>query len=447
MKKTYKPRKIKNCDEKLDDQLNIEEIVATGGDARHIYAMNLDNTMPVCPECGGPVKNHGRFKRSYIDILINEDENPQIIELDYFFYKYRCLDEDCPTVFQKPIEFARENARVTRRLEDHLMRMACHRSYSGVSEALSGMLTKQAVGQIVKRWTADKDAERRVFYTPRILGLMSFEIDRSNYVIAVDACGKEQRIIEVIPEVDSALITAFIRKLSASDIECVLTDCNPSIVDTVKSSLPKTEVLVDTDALMADVLEEFNDLIHMDAMHTPNHIKDYLMTDPADFKATGNVEEDENIYQIKAIRDALKDKERLSDAYDFVNRLRAILSKEWDATDIHQWKNNIPVSCNGMFPISAADVDTYWNEFLRYYMRRNEISGELYQKLQVLNEKINSLKRYSDEILRTRVLYLPALMELVEENEDQWNGVPLDVAIDAMNTTIRQMGEWKYGQY
>lgn len=443
MAKTYKPRKLKYYDQELDAQLDIEELAATGGDSHHIFAMCHDTSTPVCPRCGGPVENHGKFKRLYIDVTTDEDGNHQIVELDYLFYKYRCLDDECPTVFQKEIDFARENAHLTRRMENYIIELACYMSYSGVSDTVLSIVTKQTVGQIIKRWVAEKDDERGFFYTPRILGLVSFELDTSNYILAVDAEGEKQNIIEVIPEVDSSLITAFIRKLDALHIEYVLTDCNPTIVDTVKSILPKAEVLVDTEALLADVLMEFDDLIKKDAKHTPNNVKKFIKEDPSKYQATGDVDTDRNIYEIREIRDALKNKPRLSDAYDHVNRLRGILSQEWDATDIHQWANSIPPSCEGVFAISVGDVEEYWNELLRYYMRRTEISGDLYQHLQQLNDQIKKLKRYSDEILRTRILYLPELLNMMDTS-DKWIGVPLETAIAVMKCVINQTEEWKY---
>lgn len=420
----------------------MDELVATGGDAYNIFAMNPDTTVPKCERCGGSVENHGKFKREYVDVINQEDGSVRIISLNYLFYKYRCLSEDCHTVFQKNNNFAKVNAHVTNRMEDYIVYLATYMSYADVSNKVLSSVTKQAVGQIVKRWTINKDEERGTFYTPQILGLVSFILDSKSYILAVDAGDKDIRIIDVLPAVSTNYIITLLIRMKVSKIEYVLTDCEPVIVDTIRDQLPNAEVLVDTDALFNVALEEFNDIIRTDAAHVANVDKKLLKRNPAEF-ITGKEDAHER-YEVGRIREITNSKPRLSDAYDHINMLRLILSRDWDATEIFDWNRKVPDSCKDKFVITTANIDAYWNELLRYYMRRNEISGELYDRLLALNERVKKFKFYSDEILRGRILYIPLINKTEEQTrEEEWRGVPLNTVIKTMDSLIKQMEEWK----
>jgi transposase len=437
------PRKSILYNVELSGKLNIEELEAIEGDSYNITAVNADREMPRCIRCEGEVRNHGRFEKEYTDVIKIDDGSLRFISLHYVFYKYRCTNCECHTLFQKPINFARENANVTKRFEDHIVNLAMFLSYSDVEKRIRGAVSKQAVGQIVKRWTISKDEERGTFQTPQILGLVSFILDSKSYILAVDAGDKEIRIIDVLPSVSADYIITLLKSMNVTEIKCVLTDCEPVIVDTIKDQLPNAEVLVDTDALLKVALEEFNDIIRTDAAHVSNVEKEFLRKNPAEF-ITGKEEEHER-YEVRRIKEITNSKPRISDAYDHINLLRAILSRDWDATEIFDWNMKIPDSCKDKFIITSANIEAYWNELLKYYMRRNEISDELYDRLFTLNNRVKKFKFYSDEILRGRILYIPTIYKAEKEtSEGEWRGVPLEIVIESMDYLIKQMEDWKY---
>ena len=428
-----KPRKLKNYDQKLDDKLDLEQLAATAGDSYNIYAMNPDTAIPNCPECHKRMKNHGKYERQYLDVICEEGKLPRFITLHYLFYKYRCMNKECErTLYQKPISFAKENAKVTKRLEDLIVRYASTLSYSKTEQKIRSTVSKQAVGQIVKRWIDAKDEERgTIFYSPQVLGLESFFWDSREYILAVDAESNELCIIDVLNGVDTEKIQLLFSHLEKTKIKYVVTDCNPTIVDAVRDWLPEAEVLVNTDALLQEALDSFWEIIMADAKHTMNDDKARLMKEPNDL----------SIYDIKRVRLITNQKPRVSTAYDHVNMLRSILSRQWDISDIRDWEYKIPIDCKKEFLMASEYIEEYWQELLNFYKRRKIVTAELYGKLKKLDEKLRKFNSCSDELFRARVLYLCKVGQSLKTIDGKWHGVPYDDVMKTMDSLIDEMEE------
>lgn len=428
-----KPRKLKSYDQQLDDKLDLEDLAATAGDNYDVYAMNPDTAIPNCPLCKMRMKNHGKYERKYMDYIVDLDGKPRFITLHYLFYKYRCFNEDCErTLYQKPVEFATENANVTRRLESLLTRYAACMSYSQVEQRVYGTVTKQAVGQITKRWVGSKDEERGIlFYTPQVLGIISFLWENKSYILVVDAGNKEIPIIEVLKSIGEDEIIVLLNHFNKGIIRYVVTDCNETVVNTVKDQLPGVEILVDTDALLKAALDGFWEIIKSDAKHIMNDDKVRLMKDPRIL----------NDYDANVIRRITGDKPRVSNGYVHINSLRSILSNEWDVSDIQSWDNKIPIDCKNEFQEASGYIEKYWRELLNFYKRRRVVTPELYKKLKKLDEKLREFRNCSDELFRARVLYVCLNGRNIKSRDGKWHGVPYEDVMATMDSLLNEMEE------
>ena len=117
-------RVIRSVDQTRTELLAIDELfVLKGeGDAGHYIAFLYDYNVPpeCCPVCGETrLKAHNLFPRTYTDYIM-EENTPRVIELEYRFYKYRCLNPDCGRVFPADISFASVNSKVTNRMENKI---------------------------------------------------------------------------------------------------------------------------------------------------------------------------------------------------------------------------------------------------------------------------------------------------------------------------------------
>ncbi len=431
-----KPRKVKNIKRDLSDSLDYEGLVVVGGDENTLYVRSTDTTVPLCDRClqkerlgikpkyDCRMKNHDLFEKQFFDIIRKDDGSFKVVTLIYQFYKYRCLDENCATVYQKPISFAREGAHVTRRFEDYLVGLACHMSYSEISKRLKHTVSKQAVADIIKRWTETRDVERGAIHTPELLGLMKFVADGKDYVIAFDAADPDLRVLDVFPGLQGIVIEAFLRTLNLNELKGVITDCEPVVIQAAENALFNIDIMVSIDAILQQAITDFADLIHEDAMHIENHKKDILKKNPEEAAS--------HDYDTEVIRTVTEKYPRVNMGYTHLNMLRGILSRDWDAIDIREWNDNTPDDIKDFFLTSSLYVKEYWEKMLRYYMRRNEVSGDLYKRLLKLNDRINCFKMYSEDLFKSRLLYIPEDYNEAVRQDDQWYGVPYENIIAAL---------------
>ena len=131
-----------------------------------------DSEIECCPRCGSDaVKTQDLFSKTYLD-LVSDGQRKKVIQLEYEFYKYRCLDKDCRHVFSKPVGFASKRDNVTFRLENEIAQQVLNgASYAQIANQLSGSISRQAVGQIFNRWVRKKEACRKTAMLPSRLAI------------------------------------------------------------------------------------------------------------------------------------------------------------------------------------------------------------------------------------------------------------------------------------
>ena len=100
-----------------------------------------------CPRCGSnAVKTQDLFSKTYLD-LVSDGKKKKVIQLEYEFYKYRCLNKDCGHVFSKPVHFASRRDNVTLRLENEIaQRVLNGASYAQIANQASCWADFQSLG-------------------------------------------------------------------------------------------------------------------------------------------------------------------------------------------------------------------------------------------------------------------------------------------------------------
>ena len=215
-----RPRKLKDVDPELTAYLDIDELKAIGGDEYNIKAMSPNTEVPPCVECGGPTENHGKFDKILIDI-VSVDRRKQFARLHYYFYKYRCLNkvpghENCNALFQKQVGFvSSENAKITRRYEDEVMRLAMYESLTDVRKDMKSfivnghqkdLISKPAMSKVIKRWVEERD-EKRSYGSPIALFMYTYNSYYNDYIVVGDLSHGGCNIIEVIPTISGRCLS------------------------------------------------------------------------------------------------------------------------------------------------------------------------------------------------------------------------------------------------
>ena len=428
-----KPHKLKNVSKRLTKLLDIGELVAVGGDEYNIKAMSPDTEMPVCAECGKPAENHGRFERTLIDV-VTVDGRKQFARLHYYFYKYRCLDKECGAVFQKPIGFAKENSKTTKRYEDEVVHYLLYESIDKAREDMEGLIidgvkadliSKPAISKLVKRWVRDKD-EMRNFLTPAYVYIYSYESRHRSYAVICESEDRIFSIVEVCTGIIASEIRQFFSRVETQYIAAVVIDCNPVIYSVVHEFFPSNKVYVDVDAVKKILENEYGTCVFERA-------KNYSKSIRANLMGTGVDLEEEDAAKLYSIR---KNDRVLREAYKRYSRILLLLQEHQDIMELKPWIEEATEIDKNVYPMTLFYLEPYWSEIINYYKRRNNVSESTYDKLYALNEKIESyFSQCTDDVFRARMLYSD-----FKEIENVWRGMPVDTLLEIIDNMITEGG-------
>lgn len=429
-----KPRKLKKTNNILTELLSIPELKATGGDEHDISAMSPDTALPVCAECGGPVENHGKFKRTLIDV-IKKDEKKQFARLHYYFYKYRCLDPECGAVFQKPVGFVNENSKTTKRYEDEVMR---HVMYESMDKARVDMeefivpgyeddlISKPAISKLIKRWVKDKDESRR-FQTPSCVLIYSFESYHRPYSVICEFENNDLSVVEVTSSISAAAIKEYFSKVEIQYIYSVIVDYNPVVYEAVRELFPESKIHVNTDALMYLLEQEYDDCVFERAKNYSKEIRRNLRS-----SGFGLSNEDAaKVYRIRRNDDILRG------AYKSYSKLYMLLKEHRDIFEVQEWMDNLGEDDKKTFALTILYLKSYWKEIVNYYKRRTKVFDGQYEKLYKLNLILESyFSQCTDDVFRARLLY----SQFDKPDGPVWKGIPVDDLLDILGAMISEGG-------
>lgn len=422
-----KPRKLKDVNPELTKFLDLEELKAIGGDEYNIEAMSPDTAVPLCIECNGPTENHGKFGKVLIDV-VSDDRKKHFAKLHYSFYKYRCLNaipnyENCNTVFQKQMGFvSSDNAKITRRYEDEVMRRAMYESLADVRTDMKSyivgshkkdLISKAAMSKLIKRWVGERD-EKRQFGSPAGLLLYTYSSFYNDYVVIGDISESICKIIEVLPSTTEAAIRSFFSMVDTGGLQAAVIDCNPIIYETVKDIIPENKLMVDTDALRRVLRNEFKSFIYERLKHYQKYVRELFLMGP-DGQASISNEDRAKMRRLQ------KNDKQLENAYAAYASLYAKLQMHSDVSELRQWKEMLYENNSDTFVMTTSYLETYFSELARFHHVTHPTEGDsIYDEIYELNRRIETYFPIStDEIFRARMLY----SDFRKTADKKWQGI------------------------
>lgn len=443
------------------DLLDIEDVVAVyheNSDDDNIYAMLDDREIPYCNICEQRMYNHDLKEKVFLDVLEDEQGKHHFIMLHYLFTRYRCTTPDCHNVITKPISFADLKAHTTYRAESYIVELAMtfpyrkiekmiawnvsdnwEESYSDVVlESYQKKITAQGIGEVVKRWVTHKDNER-IFVTPQVLGLRTCDSGIGKYIIAYNAVKLEELedadiyVIEVLKDVSVRSLTDFFGLLDISKIKYVFVDFNETIVDFVRQRLPDANILISPDAIWESLVEDFRFYLNKHMKQLSVDLKEAMLGDPGLISPGIDKELDAKFEKYA----------ELNNAYHFVERLWNIIMNENPADDLQDWNTEMTVACGEQFPLTAEYVETYWNEIYNFYMRREVVEGEAYEKLKKIDEAMSIFKNFSSDILRAKILYLGS----TRGKRTEWQGKKYGEIMENIKNSPKEQRRVRHNEY
>ena len=409
-------------------------VVKDEGDQNNYVVWLYDDLPESCSVCmGKEFRVHNLFSRTYTDYIM-EDNVPRIISLVYEFYKYRCMNPECGRIFAADISFATVNDNVTHRLEDRIAEFVINGySYEEISNEFSGMLSRQAVGQIFNRWTRHRNEARMCQKPPLIIGAITGSTDKEEYTLFF-SCRQEKDdqgvsalriyILDILLGVDTERIVASLRRFGGTETHFILTDCNPTVYAAAKEALPKAIHIIPAELWFKLVRHDYVDYTHPSLRWLPNRNKQQLMLEPrSDDEANWDP-------QLKRMFDARKE-ERLEDTYHDYHYMRdRIMDREfrWTIDELDEIRDELfdPKFCEQMTP-TFLQYTEYRSEIARQEEYRDVVPETLLFQTDRLEELIRERRTFSEESLQTAVLY--STKPDGDESLENWQGIRIEKII------------------
>lgn len=380
-----------------------------------------------CPRCGSDaIKTQDLFSKTYLD-LVSDGKKKKVIQLEYEFYKYRCLNKDCGHVFSKPVHFASRRDNVTLRLENEIaQRVLNGASYAQIANQLYGSISRQAVGQIFNRWVLKKGACRKTAMLPSMLAILSGKTDKDQYTLFLNL-DDGIRVYDIVYGVSSADIAAVLLKNGVSNVQIVLSDCNPIIVDVIRGYLPNALHIIPVEYWFSLVSADFAEFAHNKLKWSPVKDKYTLILTP----------EGELGYRVSDLQRLLDTRPDIKPAYEDFNRLRTIITRRdemWVYQELEEWLASAVPEFQEALSATKFQLEIYKQQIAAHSEHRELVPERLYMLTSRLESMISHMRTFSDEVLKARILYT------VEADLEHWSGVPLDDVLAVFDEQVHSNG-------
>ncbi len=415
-------RIMRQWDSERTDMLGQNELfVQKGkGSKNYLYAWHQEPEVESCPLCAGEaLKMQDMFSKTYRE-LIHEDGRTSVVMLEYGFPKYRCLNSECRHIFAKEINFASKYGNVTYRLENEIARLVISGlSYGAISDQFQVSITRQAVGQIFNRWVRRKDELRRSKRPPTRIAVLSGMLDKSGYTLILNL-DDGISIYDVLYGIGSSDISAVLRNIGLNNISSVLSDCNPTITETLADQLPNAIHIIPVQYWFKLVSDDFAEFSHELIKWSTVPNKDELILQPD----TGLGLRGSNLERLFQARPAIQEPHR-----NF-NDLRALISRRdemWVFEEIVEWTDGVEPNFKKHLGTTIDRLNRHRKEIEAHVHYRELVPEQLYAFTEALEHCLAAQRVFSPEVLRARVLYS------VDTDLENWNGVPIENVIDVLN--------------
>ncbi len=427
------------------DLIGIPELEVVDCDSGQYIAINADHSVPDCPRCGGKCINHKSRKRVFTDYVLDEKGREKMIFIRYDQYMYWCQNPECGHLFSKDIDFAAKNAKVTKRFEELIAKLALGKSYGDIKAKFGSDLARSTIKDILGRQTKKKESLQERLYTPTIMCVFPFRSNGMDYVVFADGADEDRYIIEVLTNPTEGKIMETLSRFNMEIVEEIVIDTSPKLRGLLFDNFPSIEVQVHPKALLRSARIDLSAIVNEDGRYIRNEVKRSILKSPEELQYLEGSGEDVKKYndelakEIGRIKKETDERPRIGAAYEYYLNLHRALLPSADYAQVEKWNEAVQMASkeldengrtlgllhNDDFGLTLDYIRDYKNELMTFYLRRTEVTQEIYEQLSELNDLLDRFNTYSDESLRYKILYLAKpLIEKVGELE-YWHGVPI----------------------
>lgn len=415
-------RIVRRWDEERTELLDQSELfVQEGrGGEYYYYAWLQEPEVETCPLCScKAIKMQDLFSKTYQE-LIRRGDKFTVVTLEYGFHKFRCMNNECRHIFAKEIHFASRNDNVTYRLENEIARLVMSDlSYGVISDQLQSSITRQAVGQIFNRWVRKKEELRKTQSPPTNIAIISGLTDKDKYTLILNL-DDGIRVYDALYGVQSSDIAAAIRRIGTENIKTVLTDCDPTIVETVKDYLTNAVHIIPVYYWFKLVSDDFAVFTHDRIKWCTVPDKDNLILQP----------ETDLGFRVSNLERLFRERPAVKLPHRKFNDLRLLINNRdemWVFEELVEWVSGLDSDFRNELSTTIDRLYLHREEIEAHVQHRELVPEQLFKFTESMENYILNMRTFSAEVLRARVLYS------TDADLLNWSGVPIADVLTALD--------------
>lgn len=344
-KKLYTKENISKAE---TERLGIPELVVlkTNSDdvgLEVVHRRYFEDEKLLCPACRSSKTRCSKIvDRKLKDLLwLDEDHKTfQIISL-LFHQRYMRCDNCRQSVFPEPTEFGEKGCKFTNRLSDALADGTFQFSYKKVCQHYGVPASTASVSEIMRRRIQYRESLLPPVRTPHIISVVEVVFFGERYPAVLGVWDGEVYCLDILRDSSEETCGAFLKTLNANQVETIYVDPVDSLFNAVNQYFPMASIVVTDEAIRRYARNAMLDIIHSDGKRFPVVHKDRRLT------VLHRDLDDRTV--IPRIKEGMKSRPRLQQAYTHHQRLLELMETKWSMEDLRTWADQIP-----------AEVDEFW---------------------------------------------------------------------------------------
>ena len=387
-----------------------------------------------CPACQSNKTRCSKIvDRKLKDLIWLDDEHKKFQSVDLLLHQRYLRCDNCgQSVFPETTEFGEKGCRFTNRLADALADGTFQFSYKKVCQHYGVPASTASVGEIMRRRMQYRESLLPPIKTPHIISIVEIVFFGELYPAVLGIWDGEVYCLDILPDSSEATCGAFLKKLDANKVETVYVDPVDSLFNAANQYYPMASIVVTDEAIQRYARNAMLDIIHSDGKRFPVVHKDRRLT-----VLRKNLDDKSVIPRIK---EGMKCRPRLKQAYDHHQRLLELMETKWSMDELLAWVEQIPTEVDEF--LAVGDVVDVFNEQMSHFLTLDEKPPNNYQfAVQGICDAIKDMPHCIFDVLRGRCIFSLTHDTIEENGELQRYGVKSNRLIEKINEITKNIRE------
>lgn len=386
-----------------------------------VHRRYFEDEKLLCPACRSSRTRCSKIvDRKLKDLLwLDEDHKTfQIISL-LFHQRYMRCDSCGQSVFPEPTEFGEKGCKFTNRLSDALADGTFQFSYKKVCQHYGVPASTASVGEVMRRRIQYRESLLPPIRTPHIISIVEVVFFGEFYPAVLGIWDGEVYCLDILRDSSEETCGAFLKTLDANQVETIYVDPVDSLFNAVNQYFPMASIVVTDEAIQRYARNAMLDIIHSDGKRFPVVHKDRRLT------VLHKDLDDRTV--IPRIKEGMKSRPRLQQAYNHHQRLLELMETKWSMEDLRTWADQIPTEVDEF--LAVGDIIDIFGEQLSGFLTLGEKPPNNYQfAVQGICDAIKDMPHCIFDVMRGRCIF-SITHDTMEENGELWRyGITADNA-------------------